>query len=230
MKHWLILMGILGGAFAGVARGEPYWVAWEGNDFPENEGWERYHYGAKGPSADRSLTGGIMTLDGLASIEIVDGYRLDRPLDPGPGEEFVVRWGLRVNEVASDYPYDPGLAVYSDDAWHFVLVIGVDEVHSVLEQEEIGFEPGVFHAWEFRSRDMRSYTLLVDGSVIRTGSFLASGAVESRVDWGDVVAGANSHSDWDYFRFGVVPEPASWVSLLALFCGTRVRHTERNKQ
>jgi len=221
MKHWLILMGILGGASAGVARGERYWVAWEGDDFPENDGWERDHHGAHGPGANRSLGNGTMTLDGLASIEITDMYRMYRPLDPSLGEQFVVQWGLRVNQVPSEYPYDPGLAVYSDDGWQIVMVIGVDEIHSILEQEEGGFEPGVFHAWEFRSRDMRSYTLFVDESVIRTGTFVQSGAVESRISWGDLTFGAASHSDWDYFRFGVVPEPPSCILLVALLCAAR---------
>lgn len=225
----LLFVALLAAALAAPAAATPYWVAWEGNDYPENEGWERYHYGNDGPPASRSLADGIMTMDGLASIEIVDAYRMERVLDPELGEEFVVQWGLRVNEVGNpNYPYDPGLLIYSDDGWQIILVIGVDEVHSILEHEDVAFLPGVFHAWELRSPDMRSYTLLVDGSVIHTGTFISSGATKSRVDWGDVVAGANSHSDWDYFRFGVVPEPGSCLSLLALACIARVPNRTRS--
>ena len=32
---------------------------------------------------------------------------------------------------------------------------------------------------------------------------------------GDVIQGGTSVSRWDYFRFGVVPEPATWLGALA---------------
>ena len=229
MTHWLIVMGIVGGASGGIARAAPYWVAWEGNDYPENEGWERGHFGDDGPQADRTLEDGIMTLDGLASIEIIDGYLMERPLDPGPGEEFVAQWGLRVNQVGNPiFPYDPGFAMTSDDGWRVVMVIGLDEVHSILEQHDVAFEPGGFYAWEFRSVNMRSYVLRLNGSVIHTGTFIETGVLESRIEWGDLVAGATSHSDWDYFRFGVVPEPSTNISLLALLCASRASRRSRS--
>ena len=36
-----------------------------------------------------------MTLDGMSSIEITDGYRMQRSVNPAPGEQFVVQWRLR---------------------------------------------------------------------------------------------------------------------------------------
>ncbi len=213
----LATLGILLCNLTGAARAEQFWVAWEGNDFPENEGWERVHYGDDGPPAIRSLSNGVMTLDGLASTRIVDAYRMYRPINPQAGEEFVIHWRLQIDEVGNqNYPYDPGLSIYSDDGWDVLLVMGVDEVHSVLEQADFGFEAGVFHDWTFRTKDMRSYTLSVDRSVVYTGVFTQSGPVEWRLSWGDIVAGSNSLSDWDYFRFGIVPEPTSCISLLAL--------------
>ena len=217
------VLGCLAVGMASNALAAPYWVAWEGDDFPENEGWERGHFGADGPQAERTLNNGVMTLDGLASIEIIDGYLMERPLDPGPGEEFVAQWRLRVNEVNGNpnFLYDPGVRLTSDDGWHIALVIGVDEVHSILDQEDVGYKPWVFHAWEFRSADMRSYSLSVDGSIVHTGTLTETGATEPQIEWGDLVGGSTSHSDWDYFRFGVVPEPTSCISLLALLCAVQ---------
>ena len=91
----------------------------------------------------------------------------------------------------------------------------------MLEHQYVGFEPMEFHEWEFRSSDMRSYTLYLDGIVAQTGMFTYTGVVNSRMSWGDLVYGANSNSDWDYFRYGIVPEPSTCILLLAGLCAAR---------
>jgi hypothetical protein len=208
---WLLpaALVLLSATPAGAA---PYWVAWEGNDFPENEGWERGHFGDNGPTAERSLTDGIMTLDGRASIDIVDGYVRQRQINPGPGEVFLVQWRLRVDDVLAHplAPYDPAVIVYSDDGWEVILEAGEAVGHSLLEQFSFPMEPGVFHHWELRSSDMRSYDLFIDGALVYAGQFVPA-VRRSQVEWGDLTAGAASSSRWDYFRFGVVPEPATWM-------------------
>ncbi|MCC6358933.1 MAG: hypothetical protein IT450_09330 [Phycisphaerales bacterium] len=224
----LLTVSFLLSALPRESRADQYWVAWEGNDYPENEGWTRRHYGDDGPPAIRSLADGVMTLDGLASIEIIDAYRINRPLDPEPGEVFVAQWGLRVNEVSSIYPYDPGFELTSDDGWLVSLVFGVNEAHSILEQDYFAIEGAGFHAWEFRSADMRSYVLSMDGSVVFTGALIESSAGQPRIIWGDDVAGASSHSDWDYFRFGVVPEPGTCFLWLAPLLCARLFRVSRN--
>ena len=40
-----IIRFLLVGSVCCAARGSPYWIAYEGNDFPESEGWERHAYG-----------------------------------------------------------------------------------------------------------------------------------------------------------------------------------------
>jgi hypothetical protein len=92
-------------------------------------------------------------------------------------------------------------------------VIGVDEFHNLLEQIDVSFQPGVFHDWEFRSSDMRTFTIHLDGVAVSAGAFVGTG-LEGHVQWGDYVAGPTSHCDWDYFRFGVVPEPATGLYLM----------------
>ena len=54
-----------------------YWVACEGNEFPENEGWGRVtnHGGAH-----RTIVDGVLVLDGLGDVAINDLLR-PRPSD-----------------------------------------------------------------------------------------------------------------------------------------------------
>ena len=206
------------------AGAEPYWYAWEGDDYPENEGWERI---VNGPQpAERTLADGIMTMDGLADRQIDDYYRMERLLDPGPGEEFVMQWRLRADEVTGSplTRYDPGIGVFSDDDWELLLVFGVDFIRSFHEDVNIPFEAGSFHSFEVRSSDMHTYALWIDGAIVYTGSFWEPSFRQSRIEWGDYSRGAASLADWDYFRFGVVPEPGTCTSLLALACAA---HTLR---
>src|SRR5262249_20346055 len=78
------------------ALGTPYWVAYEGDDFPEAEGWERH---TSGGGAVRSLLDGVLTLDSLQSPLIFDDYFWRRQLNPGPQELFVCEWRVRVTEA-----------------------------------------------------------------------------------------------------------------------------------
>jgi len=79
-----------------VATAEQYWIAWEGDDFPENEGWTRY---TRAGGAERSLEDGTLILDGTASTEIVDIYYIQTGVVPDPGEQFLLDWRLRVDQV-----------------------------------------------------------------------------------------------------------------------------------
>jgi len=205
-------------AAADAARGAPYWVAWEGNDYPENEGWERI---VNGPQpAERTLADGIMTMDGLADRQIDDYYRMERPIDPEPGEVFVMQWRLRVNEIIGS-PLtlkDAGIGVFSDEDWELLLVFGVDFIRSFHEDVVIPFEAHAFHTFEVRSFDMQRYELYMDGSTVYVGSFWEPSFRRSRIEWGDYTRGAASLVDWDYFRFGVIPEPSCCILLLAALC------------
>ena len=214
-------------ALSAPATAAPYWVAWEGNDFPENEGWERIINGPQ--PAERTLADGIMTMDGLADLQIDDYYRMDRPLDPEPGEEFVMRWRLRVDAVIGSplTRKDPGIGVSSDEDWQLLLVFGVDFIRSFHEDVVLPFEAGAFHEFEVRSSDMQAYVLWIDGENVYTGSFWEPSFRQSRIEWGDYTRGAASLADWDYFRFGVVPEPRTFTLLLALACAAHTLRRQR---
>ena len=202
---------------APAAFTEPYLVSWDGSDWPDVPGapwyriWGTWQGDYQGPGAIRTLQGGILSYDSLADLGIYDYYEVDRPgqLDPGPVEVFIAQWRVRVDQVVGSWPYDPGLAVQSNESWGVCLVLGAGAVLSVYEQVTVATypapppgEPGEFHSFDLRSSDMRTYTLAMDGEVVHEGAFHHSLSV-SWVAWGDSVMGTASVHQWDYFRFGV---------------------------
>ena len=227
MLRMLMFLAAVSYATAGIATAEPYWVAYEGNDYPENEGW--YHSWGdpsgefNGPGADRTIADGVLSIDSLSDQSIYDFSRLDLPgqFDPGVGEVFVVEWRLKVDDVVGTW-YDPSVGFGSDDAWQVAFGFYVDRIESSLEDDvTIPIAPGVFHEYRCLSSDMRTYDLYIDGELAHQGTFW-QGIMESYIGWGDVVSGAASLSHWDYIRFGIVPEPSSLFALMGL-CTCAVR-------
>ncbi len=100
MRRWLLL-GVTLLISGALARASPYWIAWEGNDFPENQGWERY-WGdwqghQHGHGADRTLQDGVLRYDSLFDDGVYDCSIMERPAqtDPGIAELFVAEWRLK---------------------------------------------------------------------------------------------------------------------------------------
>ncbi len=202
-RMWPILM-VLAFWATPVARAG-YWVAYEGNDFPENEGWDRHAYGG---GAQRYLQDSVLILDGRASPDISDFYRWNLPSDPGPGEYFMAQWRMRVDEVTGFAGPDVTVGSYGHGS--VILWYQYDRIYSLFEGVYIDFTPGVFHEYTLISSSMLDYSLYVDGALAYSGVFVGPMS-ESRVVWGDYTQGASSLSDWDWFRFGVVPEPSALV-------------------
>jgi len=208
-----------------AALAEPYWITYDGSDFPENEGWTR-NYGAGG--ADRWIEGGALALDGRADSSIYDSYSMVRSLDPEPGELFVARWRLKVEELTGWA--DPSVGIFSDGSWSVAFTFSETRVINLDDPGmSANFELGVFHEFELSSFDMRTFALAIDGSVALTGDFVHV-ITDSKVSWGDGAVGSASLSRWDYFEFGVIPEPSGALALVVLsmiMSGTkrRVIHT-----
>ncbi len=216
-KGFGILMACIA-VLAGRARAEPFWIAYEADDgrFPEEVGWERITYG--GGDA-RWFEDGALVLDGRASIEIADLYQIQRPLEPGPDELFVMEWRLRVDELSG--VDDPGISIGSSGDGVVTLTFSESSIYSWYEGTSIDFSPGSFHDYRFTSPDMLTYRLYLDGQLVHTGSFVGPW-YSSKVMWGDAVLGASSLAAWDFARFGVVPEPAG--ALLIGCAGLPVIH------
>ena len=211
------------GALVTTAGAEPYWVTYEGNDFPENEGWTRYWGNWDGPyegdGAIRTLQDGILTMDSLFDPGVYDYYRVDRPrqIDPGPAEFFVMEWRGLVEEMSPGTYFAAGLVVGSDDGWQLGFGIYPDAVVSSFEDVSVPVEPGLFHEYRAVSANMRTYELYIDGELALTGDFW-EGLTRSRVSFGEGVLGMAARARWDYARFGVIPEPGALVLMLTS-CG-----------
>jgi hypothetical protein len=197
------------GLLAAPVGAEEYWITYEGNDFPEDEGWTRTTYGG---GAERSLEDGALVLDGREDNSIVDSYSMRRPIDPEAGELFIMRLRLRVDELTSG-PWDPAFGVSSDESWSVGFQLSETRIFNIDDPDmSASFEPGVFHRFEVRSSDMRNFELRIDDSIALTGPFTHI-VTASKVSWGDQTVGGASLSRWDYFEFGVVAEPASGALL-----------------
>ncbi|MBU0641457.1 MAG: hypothetical protein KKB50_21565, partial [Planctomycetes bacterium] len=206
-------------ALVGVAGAEQYSITYEGNDLPEQEGWDRRwgnDQGAfQGDGAFRTVENGILTMDSLYDLRVYDYAYLELPgqIDPDPGELFVAEWRVMVHEVLGDH-YDATLGVSSDSAMQLGFGLFPDHIESVFEDNvSIPVTPDVFHEYRVLSWDMQTYELYIDDELARQGTFW-QGALESKLAWGDGVRGAASLSHWDYVRFNVVPEPCSLVLLI----------------
>ena len=198
------------GMLVTTAGAEPYWIAYEGNDFPENEGWERY---ITDPPAERWLENGSFFMDSRADPHTTDSYGIsfEEGLDPESGEIFVSNWGLRIED---DHLSGSGIAISSDDHWAVSFLFDEDTLMSVYEPNVyVELEPAVNHEYELRSDNMRDYELYIDDELAIVGVFFESLSPISGVAFGDIVHGGASLAAWDYIRFGVVPEPATWLMI-----------------
>jgi hypothetical protein len=220
-------------AAGGIASAEQYWITYEGNDLPENEGWNRSwgnddgeHHG---DGAYRTVEDGILTMDSLYDLRVYDyAYRyLYGEVDPNPGELFIAEWRMNVEENVGDH-YDAVVTVASDDAWQLSFGLFPDHVESIWEDDvTLSVAPGVFHEYCVRTWDMRTYELYIDGNLVHEGTFW-QGLLDSKLAWGDGVSGAASLAHWDYVHFGVVPEPSSALMLMTpCVCAGRRRECVR---
>lgn len=183
-----------------------FWIAYEGNVYPEEDGWTRFTLGG---GAQRSLVNGALVLDGMASWDIVDNYYIETPLVLAPGEVFIAEWRVLIADV-EDYLFDPGIAIWPPGHGAVEFDYAEDALWSPYENAWVYFTPGVYHDYVFSSADMVAYTLQIDGELARTGQFVGW-SPESFVGWGDTYEGARSLTEWDHFRFGIVPEPGAAV-------------------
>ncbi len=196
----LLVATLLAAALPAAAA--PYWVGYEGNDFPENEGWWYIWYDIP---AQRSLVDGTLVLDTRSDPHIAEYYQWpSEDILPGPGEEFVIQWRVRIDEVDGDG--EPAVVIRADDGWITGFRYGDNKVTTAFTDIEIPVSNRVFHEYEMRSRDMRTYDLFIDGALTLHGDFW-HGLMSPGVTFGAAGQGPSSLAAWDYVRFGVIPEP-----------------------
>ena len=212
----LLCFTMVCGLAATPGSADEYWVSYQGNDFPENEGWERTFSDKNGVfgqgGAIRTFENGALVLDARGGTLITDFYQMFRQIDPDPGELFIMRWRLKIDLVPKRFGVSAG--VFSDTSRGVGFQFGESTVRSAFERNvDATFEPQEFHVFELTSSDMEHYEFSIDGSPACSGNFMPAGP-PSRAGWGDGTQGPISLSRWDYFEFGVVPEPSTLLSIV----------------
>jgi hypothetical protein len=195
-----------------------YWIAYEADDFPENEGWTRIFGDENGPlqgGAVRTIADGVLVIDSLRNNQIFDFYEIQRQIDPDPGELFIAEWRVRILEnTGNPGAADTGVGIAPDGGGTLGIKYFVDRVISSREGWFEPIAPLEFHTYRVTSSAMEAYAFYIDENFVRNGVWDLFSLNQSFVNFGDGVQGARSLSEWDYVRFGVVPEPGSALLLV----------------
>jgi hypothetical protein len=142
---------------AATLSAEQYWVAYEGNDFPENEGWLRtYGDGTFPPSdgPDRSIENGELVISTARNPSLWEYYSRIL-LDPEAGETFEAEWRVRTQLLSG--PFDNGIVLARwDPPGHVSFGFRSDGLLVRTENVVIPLDPTVQHDFFFRSVDMSS--------------------------------------------------------------------------
>ena len=216
----LIVSLLLLGCVASTVRADPYWIAYEGNDFPENEGWTRLW---NGPFAERCIEDGALVIDATEEPSTCDWYEMYPEITaPETVEEFVLQWRLKIEEFSGGW-LAASIGVFADDCWAAAFQINNDPIRSGFETDVFAhFEADEYHEFEMRSPDMRSYELYIDGDYAFEGSLWQS-VWEDKFVWGEGTTESSCLTRWDYVRFGAVPEPSTTLMFLVALFTRRVR-------
>ena len=209
--------------FVSAASADPYWIAYEGNDFPENEGWTRLW---NGPFAERWIEDGALVVDTTEDRHTCDWYNLYPSITaPSVDEEFILQWRLKIEEYTGGGA-GAHVGVYSDERWGVAFSMNSDTIRSSYDQDvSAQFEPDIYHDYELRSPDMRTYEMYIDGIYAFEGDFWQS-VWTNKAGWGESNTASACLCSWDYLRFGVIPELNSGAAMLSLslaFLAYRIR-------
>jgi hypothetical protein len=207
------------------AAATPYLIAYEGDVYPEQAGWERY---ITGGGVNRSLDNGIFTLQAVNPAP--DGgsdqyiYDMQEQLNPDPGEFFFAEWRVRLapDSASSDVHV---LIVPDNQERAFYGVYATTLFADTWQYPTAYLDTTVFHTYRLESFDMVNYTMFIDGDIVWQNEFCPGTTQSSLVRWGDGGVFGASGSQWDFFRFGVaVPEPAScMMTFFALVVAVLIR-------
>jgi hypothetical protein len=212
----LLLLLLAHGTSPGWA--DEFYLHYDGNDFPENEGWNRF---ATDPPVVRSLWDGLLGLNAYGDISTA-GFYFTGPdsFSVSDGEFLRVAWRMVTNGTGSGgvSPSDVSVWIANDQQGAAVIYISpwfVTDGDYYSYEHVVAIAPREFHDYEFLSYDLRGYELYIDGALAFESGFRDHGAYSNNVSWGDTIIGMASVSAWDYVTVEVVPEPHSAVSLAA---------------
>jgi hypothetical protein len=199
-------------------RADEFYLHYDGNDFPENEGWNRF---ATDPPVVRSLWEGRLGLNAYGDISTAEYYSTDpHSFSVCDGEFLRVAWRMVTTRTGTGgaTPSDVSIWVANEEQAAAVIWITpwfVSDGDYCNYEHIVPIAPREFHTYELLSHDLRSYDLFIDETLAFQSSFREWYPFPNWVAWGDTVIGMASVSSWDYVTVQVVPEPHSAVTLTA---------------
>jgi hypothetical protein len=192
-------------------------ITYEGDTFPEDheDPWER----TGTLDADRSLRGGWLIIDvDLGDWEPPPGGEQDfykRWGPKSPGEPFFVEWRCISDAPNTEIPGTGGSvlnAVGFNVINHFTIT--EDKVRiwrgNTVPFVFVDIESGVPHTYRVEHYADQLYIYYIDGEIVDSG--IPRGGfpnASARIIWGSKMWWTPSTNEWDYVRYGTIPEAGS---------------------
>lgn len=205
-----------------AARADQFWIAYEANQNhtpPELQGWQHHwDYGEPPTPPVRSVLNGIFTLDTLGLWHVEDFNYRNAAVSLDAGEQFVAEYRVR---VTGDI-HDTWVFVSQGSSWGSDIGMTIGPAQIAVGATTIEITSGVFHQYRWTSNDMIQFDLYIDGVLRHSRSRTDELGPSVNMLFGDWTFGTapgapTSRSEWDYVRFGVVPEPVTALSLIVAF-------------
>jgi len=195
-------------------------ITYNGDVFPESVGWERVGTF----DADRSLVDGQLVIDvDLGVWDPLPGGEQDfykRSIAEFAGEPFFLEWRCVTNAPNTEIGGVGGSAI---NAWgtgvanHFTIT--GDRVRLIRDNflpiVFVDIDPAVSHTYRLEYYRDESYFWYIDGEIVDSG--VPEGDFpnpNSRIIWGSSMWQTPSTNQWDYIRYGVIPEPGTLLLLI----------------
>lgn len=199
-----LVLALFAGMAAGVVEADEFWIEYDGNVPPEQDGWTRYHNGGPVMLASQPINGGgyAWVIDTLAYPQTYNHYTRDVGLVLlKPGENFVAEWRVMVHGSI-------------DDSWLNIADMNLSggfgatfgQSSCQIAGTTFAITPLEFHTYRVESSDLKTFHFSLDGKPlsIYTSPVSMAGV---RVLFGDWTSGGfgtpTSRGFWDYVHFGV---------------------------
>lgn len=192
-------------------------ITYEGNVFPEDhqDPWER----TGTFDADRSLMGGSLIIEvDLGDWEPPPGGEQDfykRSIPEFAGQPFFVEWRCMSDAPNTEIPGTGGSvlnAVGFSVINHFTIT--EDRVRiwrgNTVPFVFVDIESGVPHTYRVEHYAHQLYIYYIDGQIVDSG--IPRGDfpnASARIIWGAKMWWTPSRNEWDYVRYGVIPQSGS---------------------
>lgn len=224
---WPIVVCV--GALIPTVRADDVLLRYEGNAFPEASGWTREPFGNPTRAIDQGEF--VQFFDEPTDQ---DFYR--RSLNEFVGtQSFFAEWRMQSSAPASllGQSQIPTAFVLGGSGAAFYHVIVADSRVQFLRDTNIplvfvDIDPSLPHTYRIELLGDLSYTFLIDGQVVDRG--IPEGLYpyqDARIVWGARFYEPGQTVEWDYIRYGMIPEPGT-ISLL-IFGIAAIRTAQRKK-